>query len=97
MRTNYNFFLILEKSKAGESSEGSSSAIKKPSTLVPSIVGKRRGGRVLKTGMVKKVKKVEDGEEDKAPKDAWSMYMAEVKKYREASCEEEGKTRPLVK
>lgn len=92
-----------EKSKAGESSEGpsssssSSSAIKKPSTLVPSIVGKRRGGRVLKTGMVKKVKKVEEGDGDKGPKDAWSMYMAEVKKYREASCEEEGKTRPLVK
>lgn len=85
-----------DKSKStGESSVAS--AGKKPGAFIPSIVGKRRGGRVLKTGLVKKVKKVTDADEDKGPKDAWSMYMAEVKKYREASCEEEGKTRPLVK
>lgn len=59
------------------------------------IVGKRRGGRVLPTGLVKKQKKEEEVEE--TPKDAWSLYMAEVRKYKEASCEEEGKTRPLVK
>ncbi|PSN28972.1 hypothetical protein C0J52_28428 [Blattella germanica] len=59
------------------------------------IVGKRRGGRVLPTGMVKKQKKEE--EEEVTPKDAWSLYMAEVRKYKEASCEEEGKTHPLVK
>jgi len=59
------------------------------------IVGKRRGGRVLPTGMVKKQKR--DEEEEETPKDAWSLYMAEVRKYKEASCEEEGKTRPLVK
>jgi hypothetical protein len=59
------------------------------------IVGKRRGGRVLPTGMVKKQKREE--EEEEPPKDAWSLYMAEVRKYKEASCEEEGKTRPLVK
>jgi hypothetical protein len=59
------------------------------------IVGKRRGGRVLPTGMVKKQKREE--EEEETPKDAWSLYMAEVRKYKEASCEEEGKTRPLVK
>jgi hypothetical protein len=59
------------------------------------IVGKRRGGRVLPTGMVKKQKREE--EEGEPPKDAWSLYMAEVRKYKEASCEEEGKTRPLVK
>jgi len=29
--------------------------------------------------------------------DAWSQYMNEVKKYREQSCEEEDKRRPLVK
>ncbi|KAK7870395.1 hypothetical protein R5R35_000557 [Gryllus longicercus] len=60
-----------------------------------SIVGKRRGGRVLPTGMVKKQKREEEVEE--TPKDAWSLYIAEVRKYKEASCEEEGKTRPLVK
>jgi hypothetical protein len=59
------------------------------------IVGKRRGGRVLPTGMVKKQKREE--EEGETPKDAWSLYMAEVRRYKEASCEEEGKTRPLVK
>ena len=63
--------------------------------VAASIVGKRRGGRVLPTGMVKKQKKEE--EEVETPKDAWSLYMAEVRKYKEASCEEEGKTRPLVK
>lgn len=61
------------------------------------LVGKRRGGRVLPTGVVKK--KRADGEEgsEEKPKDAWSLYMAEVKRYKETSCEEDGKTRPLVK
>jgi hypothetical protein len=63
--------------------------------MAAGIVGKRRGGRVLPTGMVKKQKREEEVEEK--PKDAWSLYMAEVRKYKEASCEEEGKTRPLVK
>lgn len=63
--------------------------------IATGIVGKRRGGRVLPTGMVKKQKREE--EEVEKPKDAWSLYMAEVRKYKEASCEEEGKTRPLVK
>jgi hypothetical protein len=31
------------------------------------------------------------------PNDAWSRYLSEVRKYREQSCEEEGKRRPLVK
>ncbi|KAF4519819.1 hypothetical protein B566_EDAN006833 [Ephemera danica] len=64
------------------------------------MVGKRRGGRALPTGLVKKAKKgatVGEDEEVEAPKDAWSQYMAEVKRYKETSCEEEGKTRPLVK
>ncbi len=29
--------------------------------------------------------------------DAWSQYMAEVKKYKSMSCQDENKTRPLVK
>jgi hypothetical protein len=65
------------------------------------MVGKRRGGRALPTGLVKKAKKgsaaTGDQEEPEAPKDAWSQYMAEVRRYKETSCEEEGKTRPLVK
>lgn len=60
------------------------------------MVGKRRGGRVLPTGVVKKKRAGEEEPEEK-PKDAWSLYMAEVKRYKETSCEEDGKTRPLVK
>ncbi|XP_015121502.1 arginine/serine-rich coiled-coil protein 2 isoform X1 [Diachasma alloeum] len=66
----------------------------KPVAPPPLMVGKRRGGRILKTGMVAKPKTEEKGEQ---PKDAWSLYMAEVKKYREVCCQEEDNTRPLVK
>lgn len=65
-----------------------------------SFVGKRRGGRILATGMVKKQRKEpvsEPQEPDDGKTDAWSQYMSEVRKYREQSCEEEGKRRPLVK
>lgn len=60
----------------------------------PLMVGKRRGGRILKTGMVAKPKTEVTADQ---PKDAWSIYMAEVKKYREVCCQEEDNTRPLVK
>lgn len=72
---------------------------KKPEIKKPTLpfIGKRRGGRVLKTGLVKKAKAIDEQTADNAPKDAWSLYMQEVKKYRETSCEEERKTRPLVK
>lgn len=72
---------------------------KKPEIKKPlPFIGKRRGGRVLKTGMVKKAKAIIDEHTtENTPKDAWSLYMQEVKKYRETSCEEERKTRPLVK
>lgn len=82
----------LSSVSAQDSNRGVS-ALKRPAI---SIVGKRRGGRVLPTGMVRKVKRTEE-EEEQPPKDAWSLYMAEVKKYKESSCEEEGKMRPLVK
>ncbi|XP_068200262.1 telomerase RNA component interacting RNase-like [Palaemon carinicauda] len=69
---------------------------KKP---IISLVGKRRGGRVLATGMVKKQRKqpVPEKLPEGGKTDAWSEYMNEVRKYREQSCEEEGKRRPLVK
>ncbi|OXU24654.1 hypothetical protein TSAR_000165 [Trichomalopsis sarcophagae] len=66
----------------------------KPVAPPPLMVGKRRGGRILKTGMVAKPKAEQPVEQ---PKDAWSLYMAEVKKYREVCCQEEDNTRPLVK
>lgn len=74
--------------------------LEEPKSKVLPMVGKRRGGRALPTGLVKKAKKgggTGEEEETESPKDAWSQYMAEVKRYKETSCEEEGKTRPLVK
>ncbi|KAK4307540.1 hypothetical protein Pmani_020687 [Petrolisthes manimaculis] len=72
-----------------------------PKKTTLSFVGKRRGGRILATGMVKKQRK-EPQDKKEAPTeegktDAWSQYMNEVRKYKEQSCEEEGKRRPLVK
>ncbi|XP_065161212.1 uncharacterized protein DDB_G0287625-like isoform X1 [Atheta coriaria] len=63
--------------------------------LLPAF-GKRRGGRVLKTGMVEKTKAVEDDELANAT-DPWSIYLKEVKRYKEACCDDDSKTRPLVK
>lgn len=68
--------------------------LKKPA---PPMVGKRRGGRVLKTGMVKKAKSIEEQTVDNTPTDAWSLYLKEVKKYKDSSCDEECKMRPLFK
>ncbi|KAF6203149.1 hypothetical protein GE061_003565 [Apolygus lucorum] len=67
----------------------------RPTKAAP-FVGKRRGGRVLPTGKVKRLKPESDSPGD-IPKDAWSAYLAEVKRYKETTCEEDGKTRPLVK
>lgn len=65
--------------------------IKKP--VLPAF-GKRRGGKVLKTGMVQKVR--QPSSEENAT-DAWSVYMKEVRRYKEACCDDDSKTRPLVK
>ncbi|XP_027141033.1 telomerase RNA component interacting RNase isoform X1 [Larimichthys crocea] len=59
-------------------------------------VGKRRGGVFLKTGMVAKKQK-HDTEVEPGKSDAWSKYMAEVKKYKAHQCGDDDKTRPLVK
>lgn len=59
------------------------------------MYGKRRGGKILKTGVVQKMKNPNELEDE--PKDAWSVYMKEVRKYKEACCDDDSKTRPLVK
>ncbi|KTG01878.1 hypothetical protein cypCar_00034331 [Cyprinus carpio] len=63
-----------------------------------SFVGKRRGGArlALKTGMVAKKQKL-DSEAEAGKGDAWTTYMAEVKKYKAHQCGDDDKTRPLVK
>ncbi|XP_072299606.1 telomerase RNA component interacting RNase [Eucyclogobius newberryi] len=68
---------------------------KKPSA-VTTFVGKRRGGVFLKTGVVAKKQK-QDSEKEPGKSDAWSKYMAEVKKYKAHQCGDDDKTRPLVK
>lgn len=95
---NDGSFLEMFK-KMQEATKKAEEAVKKPEIKKPTLpfIGKRRGGRVLKTGVVKKAKAIDEQTVDNAPKDAWSLYMQEVKKYRETSCEEERKTRPLVK
>lgn len=88
-------FKKLQEQKAEEAAkaqEASVSEVKKPLPLF----GKRRGGRVLKTGMVQKTRNMQDSELND-PQDAWSVYMKEVKKYKEACCDDDSKTRPLVK
>lgn len=95
---NDGSFLEMFK-KMQEQTKKAEEAEKKPEIKKPVLpfIGKRRGGRVLKTGLVKKAKAIDEQTVDNTPKDAWSLYMQEVKKYRETSCEEERKTRPLVK
>lgn len=60
------------------------------------VVGRRRGGKILKTGIVKKQKPIEESYAE-SPNDAWNLYLQEVKKYKNASCDADSKTRPLVK
>lgn len=57
---------------------------------------KRRGGKILKTGIVAKARS-QEGSGSVDPKDFWSLYLQEVKKYKNTSCDVDSKTRPLVK
>ncbi|XP_018007399.1 telomerase RNA component interacting RNase [Hyalella azteca] len=87
---------VLKASSCEPSSQSASTSATARKPFL-SCVGKRRGGRILPTGIVKKAKKSQDGAQEAEPNDAWSRYLSEVRKYREQSCEEEGKRRPLVK
>lgn len=71
--------------------------VEKPAVPLPTF-GKRRGGKILKTGMVQKQRILEDGSADDGQQtDAWSLYMKEVKQYKKVSCDADGITRSLVK
>lgn len=80
--------------EVGTSSEQPSEDKKPPP--VTTFVGKRRGGVFLKTGVVAKKQK-QDSDTEPGKSDAWSKYMAEVKKYKAHQCGDDDKTRPLVK
>lgn len=86
------FKKMQEAQKAAEAPPPEPQEIKKP---LPAF-GKRRGGRVLKTGLVEKTKVVQNADTND-PQDAWSIYLKEVKRYKEACCDDDSKTRPLVK
>lgn len=59
------------------------------------IFGRRRGGKILKTGVVAKPKSSDNDSTD--PKDFWSIYLREVNKYKNAACDSDAQSRPLVK
>lgn len=80
----------------GAAAEHGQSPVEKKAPPVTSFVGKRRGGVFLKTGIVAKKQK-QDSEAEPGRSDAWSKYMAEVKKYKAHQCGDDDKTRPLVK
>jgi hypothetical protein len=60
-------------------------------------VRRRRGGKILKTGIVAKTKLTNPERGSDVPSNAWGMYIKEVQKYKSSSCDSESKTRPLVK
>ncbi|XP_074511685.1 telomerase RNA component interacting RNase isoform X2 [Sebastes fasciatus] len=88
--------------EARDTEQGQTPVEKKPlpvtsfSSIPYTQVGKRRGGVFLKTGMVAKKLK-DENEREPGKSDAWSTYMAEVKKYKAHQCGDDDKTRPLVK
>ncbi|XP_029946453.1 telomerase RNA component interacting RNase [Salarias fasciatus] len=86
----------MEQSGDGKAAEQGHASVEKRPPPVTSFVGKRRGGVFLKTGIVAKKQK-QDSEAEPGKSDAWSKYMAEVKKYKAHQCGDDDKTRPLVK
>ncbi|KAG7505471.1 hypothetical protein JOB18_032502 [Solea senegalensis] len=80
----------------GRATEQGQTSVERKPPPVTSFVGKRRGGVFLKTGVVAKKQK-QDSEAVPGKSDAWSKYMAEVKKYKAHQCGDDDKTRPLVK
>lgn len=65
-----------------------------PRAPVPTI--KRRGGKILKTGIVQKQRNIEETD-DAQPTDSWNAYLKEVKRYKNVTCGDDNITRPLVK
>lgn len=65
-----------------------------PISRLPPI--KRRGPKILKTGMVQKQRVTEETEEVQAT-DSWNAYLKEVKRYKTVTCSDDNMTRSLVK
>lgn len=86
---------MQEEKEQAENAVKPGTSSEQPKKVLPAF-GKRRGGRVLKTGMVEKTRNSDEDELAKA-QDPWSIYLKEVKKYKEACCDDDLKTRPLIK
>lgn len=68
----------------------------KTNTVIPVLPVKRRGAKILKTGIVQKQRIVEEVE-DPQPADSWNAYLKEVKRYKTVTCSDDNMTRSLVK
>lgn len=66
------------------------------SPVIPMLPVKRRGAKILKTGIVQKQRIVEEAEEPQST-DSWSIYLKEVKRYKTVTCSDDNITRSLVK
>lgn len=64
--------------------------------VIPMLPVKRRGAKILKTGIVQKQRVVEEAEEPQST-DSWSTYLKEVKRYKTVTCSDDNITRSLVK
>lgn len=67
----------------------------KSNTTIPMLPVKRRGAKILKTGIVQKQRIVEADEAQ--PADSWNAYLKEVKRYKTVTCSDDNMTRSLVK
>lgn len=65
--------------------------------VVPLLPVKRRGAKILKTGIVQKQRVVEEAEEPAQSSDSWNAYLKEVKRYKTVTCSDDSMTRSLVK
>lgn len=60
-------------------------------------INRRRGAKILKTGIVQKQRIIEEPGEEAAPSDSWNAYLKEVKRYKTVTCSDDNITRSLVK
>lgn len=71
-------------------------AVTTTNPVTPILPVKRRGAKILKTGIVQKQRIVEETEEPQST-DSWSTYLKEVKRYKTVTCSDDNITRSLVK
>lgn len=61
-------------------------------------INRRRGAKILKTGIVQKQRVIEETDEaTAASNDSWNTYLKEVKRYKTVTCSDDNMTRSLVK